>query len=127
MTKLLAILLLVCPGLALGHAMSPPSQVVQALLVIHTEDYTLRNDYKHPAVYEILIMNKDGSPADEWRTEQKVFKLLPGSERTFTLRFKVTETRKLLVCTRLTEIGKNNEKPSIRSTLCSRLIINSAS
>ena len=107
--------------------MSPAGKAVYALSVIHTEDYTLRNDYKHPAVYEILVMNKDGSVTDEWRTEQKVFKLLPGSERTFTIRFKVTETRKLLVCTRLTEIGKNNEKPSIRSTLCSRLIINSAS
>ena len=126
MKKLIIALLMVCPNVSLGHTMSPASQVVQSVGLIHEEDYTLRNEYDFPATFVVIVKNKDGSLANNWRTEKKEFKLLPNSERTFTLRFKVEDKRKLLVCTRLKTIGKNNENPSIISTLCSRLIIHSA-
>jgi hypothetical protein len=110
--------------LSLGHSMSPGFEVEQSLSVVHAKTYILTNEYDQPAVFSITVLNKDGSPALEWKADKYIYKLLPQSSREVNLRFKVTGQRKLLVCSTLTEMGKHNVKASIISRVCSRLIIN---
>ena len=86
--------------------------------------YTLTNDYDFPAVFTVEVFTKEMKPATGWEAKESTYKLLSGSSKEVKLKFKVDGRRKLLVCTTLTEIGKEHEKASIISRICSRLIIN---
>ena len=120
------VVLLLSP-MTLAHSMSPAFEVEQALTAVHTKVYTLTNEYKHPAVFTMSVLNKDGSVADGWRVSKKTYKLMPNSKRDVKVEFKIKGQRKLLVCSTLTEIGKQNEKATIITRICSRLIINGIS
>ena len=120
------VVLLLSP-MTLAHSMSPGFEVEQALTAVHTKVYTLTNEYKHPAVFTMSVLNKDGSVADGWRVSKKTYKLMPNSKRDVKVEFKIKGQRKLLVCSTLTEIGKQNEKATIITRICSRLIINGIS
>jgi len=127
MKILLIAMAMVCSSFTLGHSMQPSSQVVQAIGKYHEEAYTIRNDYPFPAVFEIFVWEKDRTESSDWRTIKKIYKLLPNSERRVIITFKATEQKKLLVCSRLIGVGKDEKQTDIRSTICSRLIVNSAS
>ena len=127
MRVLIALALTFASALTFAHSMSPAFEVEQALTPVHTKVYTLTNKYPFPAVYEVEVLNKDESLAGDWKTDKTEYNLLPNSSRKINIKFKVSTQRKLLVCTKLIEIGTKNEKASIISRVCSRLIINGVS
>ena len=126
MSKNLLLLLLI-PALSWGHSMSPAFETDWSLTLTHNKTYTLTNNYDYPAVYGIEVFNRDGSIAEDWESERELYKLLPDSKVEVYMRFKSKGQRKILVCSVLKEIGKQNEKASIISRVCSRLIINGVS
>ena len=118
------LLLLLIPAVSWGHSMSPSFETDWSLTPTHNKTYTLTNNYDYPAVYGIEVLNRDGSIAEDWESERELYKLLPDSKVKVYMRFKSKGQRKILVCSVLKEIGKQNEKASIISRVCSRLIIN---
>ena len=118
------IAMVLLPTLSSAHSMSPGFEVEYAVTTAHTKTYTITNDYDFPAVYKIEVFNKDFTPATDWRADKILFNILPRNSKQADIQFKATATRKLIVCSTLTEIGKENEKASIISRVCSRLIIN---
>ena len=104
--------------------MSPGFETEYAVSDTHSKKYIVKNNYSFPATYKIEVFNKDMTPAIEWKARKSTFKIKPNSKKEFELKFKSTETRKLIVCSTLTNIGYENEKASIISRVCSRLIIN---
>lgn len=104
--------------------MSPGFETEYAIGTALKKTYEIENHYNFPATYEVQVFNKDMTPATDWRSEKTTFKMLPRSKKQVTIKFKSTETRKLIVCSTLTNIGYENEKASIISRVCSRLIIN---
>jgi len=117
--------LILFPSLTLGHAMSPGFEVERTFSEVFTKEYELTNTYDFPAVYKVEVLNKDGSSAKGWKSDKVTYKLLPNSKKSIKLKFKIADTRKILVCTTLTEVGKINEKASLISRVCSRLILHS--
>jgi len=123
MKQLTIVLLLLIPTLALGHSMSPGFEVERTVSSALTKEYVLTNNYDFPAVYKIEVFTKDMEPAVDWKTSKEVYKILPNGKKVVKIKFKTDEKRKLVVCSTLTDIGKNNEKASLISRICSRLII----
>jgi hypothetical protein len=123
--RLLIAALILFPSLTLGHSMQPGFEVERTYEEIFNKSYELTNHYDFPAVYEVEVLNKDRTPAKGWKSDKVTYKLLPNSKRSINLKFKTEGKRKLLVCSTLTEVGKNDEKASIISRVCSRLIIHS--
>ncbi len=115
--------LILAPTLTLAHSQSPGFETEYALNATAYKTYTLNNDYDFPAIYSVEVFTKDMTPAKDWKAKRNDFKLMPKSSADVKLKFKVDGTRKLLVCTTLKEIGKDHEKASIISRICSRLII----
>jgi hypothetical protein len=126
MKKTLLAMLLLGPSLAMAHSMTPGYEVHGTLGRVFPMEYTLKNNYDFPAVFELEVFNKDYTPADGWRAPKTEFKLNPGSERKINLDIRVESQRKLLVCTTLKEKGREGEKTSIISRVCSRLVVNGA-
>jgi hypothetical protein len=114
----------ILPTLASAHSMSPGFETEYAVSTAHSKTYEIENHYNFPGTYKVEVFNKDMTPAVGWKADKLTFKMLPRSRKQVTIKFKSTETRKLIVCSTLTEIGYNNEKASIISRVCSRLIIN---
>ena len=114
----------ILPTLASAHSMSPGFETEYAVSDTHSKTYTVKNDYNFPATYKVQVFNKDMTPATDWKAKKYTFKMNPNSKKEINLKFKSTETRKLIVCSTLTNIGYENEKASIISRVCSRLIIN---
>ena len=127
MKAILALVLSLMPTLIWGHSMAPGFEVEQALTLTHQKVYTLTNDYPHPATYKVEVFNKDMSPADGYKINKSTYKLLPNSEREVKIKFKAQGQRKLIVCSTLTGIGKQDEKVGIISVVCSRYILNGIS
>ena len=127
MRVLIALALTFASALTFAHSMSPAFEVEQALTPVHTKVYTLTNEYDFPAVFTMSVLNKDGTEAEGWKTKKLVYKLKPRSSREVSIKFKAVGQRKLIVCSTLTEKGMKNEKASIISRVCSRLIINGVS
>ena len=114
------------PTLASAHSMLPGFEADHAVSDTHSKKYTVKNGYNFPATYEVQVFNKDMTPATDWEAEKYSFKMKPNSKKEFNLKFNSTETRKVIVCSTLTNIGYENEKASIISRVCSRLILNGA-
>ena len=114
----------ILPTLASAHSMSPGFETEYAISDTLSKEYTVKNEYPFPATYKVEVFNKDMTPATDWKAKKYTFKMKPNSKKEFNLKFKSTETRKLIVCSTLTNIGYENEKASIISRVCSRLIIN---
>ena len=117
-------LLLLAPTLSLAHSQAPGFETEYAYTPNLYKTYTLTNNYDFPAVFKVEVFTKDMKPAEGWKAKKSTYKLMPNSKSDVKLKFKVDGKRKLLVCTTLTEIGKDNEKASVISRICSRLIIN---
>jgi hypothetical protein len=124
MRFLTLLVMLTLPTLTLAHSMSPGFETEYAVSPVYSKTYTVTNDYNFPATYEVQVFNKDMTPADGWKAEKYTFKIKPNNKKEINLTFKSNETRKLIVCSTLTNIGYENEKASIISRVCSRLIIN---
>ena len=124
MRILLVAVMCILPTLASAHSMSPGFETEYAVSDTFSKTYTVKNDYNFPATYKVEVFNKDMTPATEWKAKKYTFKMKPNSKKEFNLKFKSTETRKVIVCSTLTNIGYENEKASIISRVCSRLIIN---
>ena len=121
---IIAAALSVLPVISSAHMMSPGFQKHSVATPVFTTQYKLTNHYDHPAVYTVEVLNKDMTPATGWRAEKLNYKLNPDSSAKVNLQFKVAdETRKLIVCTTLVDTGKNQEKASIISRVCSRLML----
>jgi len=126
MRILLVAVMCILPTLSSAHSMSPGFETEYAVGSALSKTYEIENHYNHPGTYVVEVFNKDMTPAVDWKSEKTTFKMLPRSKKQVTIKFKSTETRKLIVCSTLTEIGYDNEKASIISRVCSRLIINGA-
>jgi hypothetical protein len=124
MRILLVAVMCILPTLASAHSMSPGFETEYAVSDTHSKEYIVKNDYPFPATYKVEVFNKDMTPATEWKAEKYTFRIKPNSKKEINLKFKSTETRKLIVCSTLTNIGYENEEASIISRVCSRLIIN---
>jgi hypothetical protein len=124
MRLLTSLVMLTLPTLTLAHSMSPGFETEYAVSSVYSKTYTVTNDYNFPATYEVQVFNKDMTPATDWKAEKYTFKIKPNNKKDINLTFKSTETRKLIVCSTLTNIGYENEEASIISRVCSRLIIN---
>jgi hypothetical protein len=118
------VIAMLIPTLGLAHSMQPGFETDYAVTPTHEKTYVLENAYKFPATYEVRVYNKDFTPAEGWRVKKATWKLLPESKKRIPIQFKAEGQRKLIVCTRLIGVGKQDEKPSIISRVCSRLIIN---
>lgn len=126
--KLVAIVALVLmPISASAHRLSPRYETIIAVTETVYKDYKLTNAKPHPSVYEVQVLNEDFTPAEDWKAKKTIYKMLPNSVKEIKLKFKADRNRKLLVCTTLKEIGKNNEKAFNSSRVCSRLLILSPS
>tara|TARA_R110000787_G_scaffold220824_2_gene329629 strand:- start:1429 stop:1815 length:387 start_codon:yes stop_codon:yes gene_type:complete len=122
--KALIAALILAPSIALAHSQVPGFKTEYSFEPDFYKTYTLTNEYDFPAVFRVDVFTKDMKPALGWKAKESTYKLLPKTSKAVRLKFKVEGRRKLLVCTTLTEIGKDNEKASIISRVCSRLIIN---
>jgi len=127
MKLIVAILISVLPVMGFTHSMSPGFETEYAIANTLDKTYTLENAYDFPVTLGIVVYNKDGSLADGWRVEKETFRMKPKSKKQVHIQFRSTERRKLIVCSELKGIGYNEEKPSIISRVCSRLIINGVS
>jgi hypothetical protein len=127
MKFLVALLLWVVPFMVTAHSQSPGFETEYAIASVHTKTYELENTYNFPITLEIVVYEKDFSPASGWRTEKSTYKMKPKSEKQVHIQFKSVGTRKLLVCSELKGIGYDEKEPSIISRVCSRLIINGVS
>jgi len=122
--KLVALVALVLmPISASAHKMSPGFETEIALTETLYKNYKLTNAKPHPSVYEVEVLNEDFTPAINWKAKKTIYKMLPNSVKEIKLKFKADKNRKLLVCSTLKEIGKNNEKAFTVSRVCSRLLI----
>jgi len=124
MRILLVAVMCILPTLASAHSMSPGFETEYAVSDTFVKKYIVKNSYNFPATYKISVHNKDMTPAVQWKARKYTFKIKPNSKKEFEIKFNSTETRKLIVCSTLTNIGYENEKASIISRVCSRLIIN---
>lgn len=124
MKSVMVALLLLAPTISLAHSQEPAFETEYAYAPNLYKTYTLKNNYDFPAVFKVEVFTKDMKPAKGWKAKKSTYKLMPNSKLDVKLKFKVDGKRKLLVCTTLTEIGKDNEKASAISRICSRLIIN---
>lgn len=124
MKPVMVALLLLAPTFSLAHSQAPGFETEYAHTPTLYKTYKLTNNYDFPAVFNVEVFTKDMKPAAGWKAKRTYFKLMPDSNVNVKLKFKVDGTRKLLVCTTLNEIGKDHEKASVISRICSRLIIN---
>ena len=122
--KALVVALILAPTISLAHSFAPGFTTEYAQTEEIYKTYKLTNSYDFPAVFKVEVFTKDMKPAIGWKAKDTIFKLLPTKSKEVKLKFKVDGRRKLLVCTTLTEIGKDHEKASVISRVCSRLIIN---
>ena len=122
--KALIAALILAPTITLAHSQAPGFTTEYAQTKEIYKTYELTNDYDFPAVFKVEVFTKDMKPAMGWKAKETTYNLLPGNSAKVRLKFNVDGRRKLLVCTTLTEIGKEHEKASIISRICSRLIIN---
>ena len=121
--KFLLIASILFSPLTLAHSMAPGFEVERTYSEILVKRYEITNSYNFPAVYKVEVFTKEMQPVGGWISDREVYKLLPNSIKYMKIKFDADEKRKLIVCSTLTEIGKNNEKASIISRVCSRLII----
>ena len=121
MKAILAAILL-APTTLLAHSQVPAFETEYSFNPMLYKTYTLTNDYDFPAVFTVEVFTKEMKPAIGWKAKESEFKLLSGSSKEVKLKFKVDGRRKLLVCTTLTEIGKEHEKASIISRICSQTL-----
>jgi hypothetical protein len=127
MKRLLVAVMMLLPTLSLAHSMSPGFETEYASNSVVTKTYELENHYEFPVTLEVYVLNKDGSPADGWKTEKNTYRITPGNKKQVTVIFKSEGQRKLLVCSKLIGVGYEENDPSIISVVCSRLIINGVS
>ena len=113
---------------ASAHGMTPGFEKETATAAVHAKRYTLSNEYKFPASFKVEVFEKDFTPAKGWKPANGKFeyKLKPDSERNIDLWFKADPEqmdRKLIVCTTLTGVGLELQKPGNISRVCSRLLV----
>ena len=127
MKRLLVAVMMLLPTLSLAHSMSPGFETEYTSDEVMIKTYELENHYEFPVTMEVYVLNKDGSPANGWKTEKNTYRITPKSKKRVTVIFKSEGQRKLLVCSKLIGVGYEENGPSIISIICSRLIINGVS
>lgn len=86
--------------------------------------YELTNAYPFSASYDVRVFNKDWTRHEMWSTDKRTYNLNPGSERLITIRLtEIIESRKVIVCTILIGVTRDQKPPKIESRACSRLRI----
>ena len=123
-----AVALTAVTSTASAHGMTPGFEKETATAAVHAKRYTLSNEYKFPASFKVEVFEKDFTPAKGWKPANGKFeyKLKPDSERNIDLWFKADPEqmdRKLIVCTTLTGVGLELQKPGNISRVCSRLLV----
>ena len=111
-----------------AHGMTPGFEKETATAAVHAKRYELSNKYQFPASFKVEVFEKDFTPAKGWKPAngKYEYKLKPQSERNIDLWFKADPEqmdRKLIVCTTLTGVGLELEKPGNISRVCSRLLV----
>jgi hypothetical protein len=127
MKRLLVAVMMLLPTLSLAHSMSPGFETEYASNSVLTKTYELENHYEFPVTLEVYVLNRDGSPADGWRTEKETYRITPESSKLVSIDFLSVGERKLIICSKLIGVGYEENDPSIISVVCSRLIINGVS
>lgn len=124
MKILVGLLIALIPTLAMSHSMTPGLEQRTVASRVFQMNYKLSNEYPHPASFKVEVFNKDFTPAEDWRTDKHTYNLNPNSKRIIPIRFLVEKSRKLIVCTTLIGVNKN-ENPDLISRVCSRLFLRS--
>lgn len=127
MHSVIAAILCVLPVIGWAHGQSPGFEVEYTTAPEYTKVYTLTNTYDFPITLRVDVLNKDGSPATDWRVSKDTFKIKPNNIKEVPIQFNTYGQRKLLVCSTLVGVGYDEEKPNVISRVCSRLIINGTS
>jgi hypothetical protein len=109
---------------ASAHSLSPGYERRSTAFDTLEMQYTLINAYPFPASYDVQVFNKNWTPHEMWSANKRTYNLNPGSERLITIRLtEITEDRKVIVCTILTGVTREQNLPKIESRACSRLRI----
>ena len=127
MKYLLAIIVSVLPVMGFTHGMTPGFETEYAVTETHNKTYVLENSYEFPITLQIEVFEKDGTPASGWGIDKLTYRMLPQSKKKAEIVFESIGKRKLIVCSTLTGVGYEEERPQVISRVCSRLIINGVS
>jgi hypothetical protein len=120
----LFIFMVVTLNQAIAHTMTPGYQKKNTISDVTEMRYEIGNHFKFPAVYELSVLTKEGKKAKYWKAISTIKKLKPNAKKSFVIFFKSKESRKLLVCTSLKEVGYESKPAQVISRVCSRLFIN---
>ena len=111
---------------ASAHSLSPGYERRSTASDILEMQYTLINAYPFPASYDVQVFDKDWTQHEMWSTDKRTYNLNPNSERLITIRLtEIIEDRRVIVCTILTGVTRDQKPPKIESRACSRLRIDS--
>jgi len=107
---------------ASAHSMAPGYQKEMAYGATHSMVYDLKNEFEFPIVLRVDVFEKDGTtPADGWKVDRQLFKMVPGSKKQVAITFKTEEERKVIVCSVLDKVGYDEQEPTTITRVCSRL------
>lgn len=107
---------------ASAHSMSPGYQKEMAVGEKHAMVYEITNEFEFPIVLRVDVFEKDGvTPAYNWTIDRPLFKMVPGSEKRFSITFDTTDERKVIVCSVLDKVGYDEIEPTTVTRVCSRL------
>ncbi len=105
-----------------AHSMSPGYIKTPALGDTTSLKYEITNKFPYPAVFRIELFEKDGkTPVTGWTVNRKLFKMVPGSTKRFTINLDSVKERKLLVCSILDKVDYDEKEPTTITRVCSRL------
>jgi hypothetical protein len=111
---------------ASAHSLSPGYERRSTAFNTLEMQYKLTNAYSFPASYEVQVFDKDWTQHAAWSTDKRTYNLNPNSERFITVRLtEIIEDRRVIVCTILTGVTRDQQPPKIESRACSRLRIDS--
>jgi len=120
-----ALVALVATG-ASAHSLSPGYERRSTASDALEMQYELTNAYRFPASYDVQVFEKDWTQHAAWSTDKRTYNLNPNSERFITVRLtEIIEDRRVIVCTILTGVTRDQQPPKIESRACSRLRIDS--
>lgn len=122
MRILVSLVLMGLASFASAHSMSPGYQKEMAIGNSHTMVYNIANDFDFPVTLRIDIFERDGvTPAEDWKVDRRLFKMVPGNNKNFSVTFKTDQERKVIVCSVLDKVGYDEEEPTTITRVCSRL------
>ncbi len=122
-TLMMSSILITFSQIAFSHSLTPGFMSVDSLSETETIEYSVFNRTQVPSVYRIEVLKKDMTPATGWKSDTHTLKVRDGHDKSFKLKFKTDESRKLIICTTLDKRGYNLEKPQLVTRVCSRLIL----